>query len=603
MPNRFRLNHYILSLVTTLSIVLLASCASAPQSSLPSQMRPKAFTQHSAQSYLNKAQKQQGYKQHYNQLNATAVLLINNYNNAANQLLNDITEDELQASNQSYFYLLKTFLKLNLNQPKQALETIKSVNPSQLTHSERSVQLLYRQVAQMCYQRNHRTVASIKQRIAIAHLSKRVNKEWLQSTWLKLQRLSVKTLKQQSRHNSGYVRAWFKLALIIRQNNTHARALTRHIQQWQRQHPNHTANRLLPDNLTPQSIATYHAQKIAILLPQSGPYQSKAQAIRNGLLTALKKQNTSTDISFYDTSKGSIRAIYQKAIDQDSDLIIGPLTKPHVKKIAQRNIPVPTIALNYTTHPPESEHLLEFGLSPQQSARQSADSAWKRGANNFLMIQSPGSWFDNISRTFKQRIRSKGGSIGKQITLNKDDHKLQIAQALGVNQSQVRAHYVRNILREKPIYTPRRRQDLHGIFLVTPPPLARQINPLIKFYYAGDLPIYSTSLINDDTDQPHKDSDLDPIHFSDLRWILNSHYQTVKHSMKSNWPQSYQTHRRLYAIGFDAVNIAEHINYFNKMPSCVFPGVSGPLYAHDQKVNQQLALGRFAHGQVKFVSE
>lgn len=592
-------------IVTSFSI--LTGCASPTRTTLPSHFRPQSVLSSSADSYLNKAQTQQGQQQHHNELNAIAVLLINNHNNAAHQLLAQLDTTNWQPAQQAYHQLLQVFLQLNLNHPQQALQLLKPISKPAINATDKPTRLLFHQIARLCYQRNHKVVASLAQSMLISQINDNQSSQWLNNIWLELQRLSVHTLKQQSHQQTQpQVKAWFQLARIVRQHNTHAQTLVRQINNWQKRHPQHPANQLLPDNLNGQQLMPIQPQKIALLLPQSGNFQNMGQAVQNGLLTALQKQDPSPNISIYDTAQKPIAQVYQQAIKEGANMVMGPLTKPHVKALnkamAHQDNNVPTVALNYTNQPAQSTYLMEFGLSPQQSASQAADSAWRRGANRFLVIQQQGPWFNKVQHAFQNSLQQKGGRITEHITLG-DNPKLQIAQALGVNQSQVRAHYIRNILRKKPIFTPRLRQDIHGIFLLAPPKKAREINPLIKFYYGGNIPIYSTSMIYDGKQQPHKNSDLDPIYFSDLRWILNDHYPSLKKRMRNNWPDSYSRYTKLYAIGFDALTIGEHFNYFSSLPYTVYPGVSGPLYSHNHKVKQLLALGRFRHGQVKFVSE
>lgn len=589
------------------SISLLTSCASPTQTTLPSHFRPQSVLSSSADSYLNKAQTQQGQQQHHNLLNAIAVLLINNHNNAANQLLAELDTSNWQSTEKAYYQLLHTFLQLNLNHPQKALQTLQNLDQWAIQSADKSTRLLYHQIAWLCYQRNHKVVASLKQSMLISQINNNQNQQWLNNIWLESQRLSVHTLKQQShQQTNSQVKAWFQLATLIRQHNTHAQTLVHQLKNWQNRHPHHPANQLIPKNLNDQQLMPIQPQNIAVLLPQSGAYQQMGQAVQNGLLTALQKRDQSASIKIYDTTQKSMSQLYQQAVSDGCDMIIGPLTKPHVqafvKAVDHQDNNIPIVSLNYTNQLPQSSHILEFGLSPQQSARQAADSAWRRGANRFLVIQQKGPWFNKVVNAFQNSLQQKGGQIAEHIVVN-NKLKLQIAQALGVNQSQVRAHYIRNILQEEPIFTARRRQDIHGIFLSAPPQKAREINPLIKFYYGGDIPIYSTSLIYDGKQQPHKNSDLDPIHFSDLRWVLNDHYPSLKQRMQNNWPDSYARYTKLYAIGYDALSIGQHFNYFTLLPYTVYPGVSGPLYSHNHKVKQLLALGRFHHGQVKFVSE
>src|SRR5205823_5983563 len=67
----------------------------------------------------------------------------------------------------------------------------------------------------------------------------------------------------------------------------------------------------------------------------------------------------------------------------------------------------------------------------------------------------------------------------------------------------------------------KRRQDADMIFMIAPPEYARQIKPLLNYYYAGNLPIYATSHVYQGIPNAALDNDLNGIQFCDMPWTIN----------------------------------------------------------------------------------
>ncbi|WP_204324437.1 penicillin-binding protein activator, partial [Stenotrophomonas maltophilia] len=64
-----------------------------------------------------------------------------------------------------------------------------------------------------------------------------------------------------------------------------------------------------------------------------------------------------------------------------------------------------------------------------------------------------------------------------------------------IEQSQIRAREMQDLLGIQLKSSPRSRSDVDMIFLIANPAQARQIKPTFAFHYAGKIPVYATSQV------------------------------------------------------------------------------------------------------------
>lgn len=351
------------------------------------------------------------------------------------------------------------------------------------------------------------------------------------------------------------------------------------------------------------------AKKIALLLPLHGKLAKQGTAIRNGFFAAYyhAKQHYKEKgwqlptLNVIDTSQGTIDALYQQAIRKGADLIIGPLSKTNVNKISELDLPVPTLALNRLGKPDRITNLYQFGLSPIDEARQVAWKAWRDKRRRVLIIAPANRWGQAITKAFKTSWQRFGGRITKTV-LYKKKHNLskQIRTALGVTQSEHRDRQLRHILGKKPRYVPRRRQDVDMIFLVAEQAWAQQIKPLLNFYFAKDIPVYSISAVYDGIPNRRRDKDLDGILFCGMPWTLNALHMKnqrldhIQRRIQTLWKRSYQRHPKLYALGVDAFTL---IHALDVKAVRGIHGATGYLYLDQYgDIRRQLLWAKFSHG-------
>lgn len=311
-------------------------------------------------------------------------------------------------------------------------------------------------------------------------------------------------------------------------------------------------------------------QKIALLLPLQGQYGASAQAIRNGFLAAYyyqKQRNPNAPtVTVVDTSTNDVRSAYSQAIAGGADFVVGPLTKPQVQELAgQSSLPTPTLALNSLDSGSSMPgNMFFFSLSPRDEAEQVANKAFADGYRHAIIIAPAGNWGQNIAGTFSNRWQSQGGTVVDTLAYTpKQDLASAIGNLLQVDKSVVSSQGFKKVVQEKIPLDQLHRQDFDVIFLVANPQQARLIRPLLKFYFAGNIPVYATSSIYSGTPSPNSDRDLNGIIFCDMPWVLDnplpSDLGTIKSRIATLWPNSYINYSKLYAMGVDAYELSTNL--------------------------------------------
>ena len=331
---------------------------------------------------------------------------------------------------------------------------------------------------------------------------------------------------------------------------------------------------------------------IVLMLPLEGKLADSSKAIRNGFLAAYyhdRKENPGVKIRIVDTSEESIQELYKNIVSDGAEVIVGPLTKREVEGVLNiSSLPVPTIALNTLNNYNYdfASNLYQFGLSPQDEVAQIVTKMINDKHDRAAVIIPEGSWGDKIHQRFKDKYEENGGEVVDILRYNNSTSLTeQFCPFLAEDATKLCVRRVHKDKKQDPDEEePTRRQDINTIFLVANAPIARQIVPLVKFYYAGDLPLYSISTIYSGTSVPNLDQDINGIIFCDAPWVLqnpdsfSSDLRAIHGQIVSLWKDSLVNYPRLYALGIDAYNLASRLNRFLNSPQYGWDAATGKLY-------------------------
>lgn len=429
--------------------------------------------------------------------------------------------------------------------------------------------------------------------------------------WNDLVQFPAETLQQLSETtNTPDLKGWLTLIAAYKNHQDDIDTQLDAVDSWLRQNVTHPANRAVPKAIAMlKALASYRPQKIALLLPQSGPYRPAAEAIEQGFMAAYfhtqesrqDKARTPSVKIYEEGNSATFDSAYQQAIADGAELVIGPLTKDNVRRLYQfkETLPVPTLALNSSDLVISApDKLYQFGLSPEDDARESALHAAARGYNNAAILsQDTGEWSQRVQRAFTQQWEALGKRVIAQASYkNGAEMENAIKSLLRLEDSTRRAQQVSRVIGENVVAEPRPRADLDFVFLITPGDQARQVKPLFDFHYATDTPLLGGSYLYSGVAAPENNQDMEGIAFCDIPWILQSPSATHI-AFDRAWPNAEPRMARFNALGVDAYRLADRLQAMEKIPESKLYGATGIIQLDPQgRLNRALSWAQFREG-------
>lgn len=423
--------------------------------------------------------------------------------------------------------------------------------------------------------------------------------------WQILKRASTRQLAEDGQRVVGYeAQGWVELASVVREPGISLDAQGRTVREWQSNWPDHPAVANMPSELQLiVSIARSRPEKISLALPLSGPLANAGTAVRDGFLAAFYQDETADnfdiDIKVVDTADTSFDELYRELIANSPDLVVGPLEKESLAELQTMSaLPVPVLALNYVS---EGSHvptgLYQFGLSAEDEARQIADRLAAENTRQVLALIPQGDWGDRLERALMERMESHSTIVlDIERYFREDNLRAVTADLLGISASRQRAVEAERTAGIDVEFEPRRRQDVDAIVMVAQPAVARQFKPLFAFYFAGDLPVYSPSIIFEGDIDPSRDRDLDQVIFTDLPWFLAQDNEFRKVSTAA-FPGIKGQLGRLFAMGADAYRLSTRLPLLQQVEGSSVDGQTGKLTMSPQgSVHREQLWARFVNG-------
>ena len=411
------------------------------------------------------------------------------------------------------------------------------------------------------------------------------------------------------------IRGWMHLAYISRTTPPKPAALEAQLTRWLAAYPNHAAVSLIVPALRTQwqEYATYPEQ-VALILPLSGRFEIVGQSLLQGILAAYYDEPNADErpqIRVYDIAERNDEAMafYNLAVEQGASFVIGPFDKAALAAIARNpQLPVPVLALNYVDEFQRTpENFYQFGLLPEDEARQAAERASLDGHVNAIALVPQGEWGQRLLQAFQTRFEELGGAVlaAEQYLPREADFQPAIKRALRLNESQARYRSVRNVIKRDVHFEPRRRRDVDMVFMAAAPREARLLRPQLEFLRAADLPVYATSHSFSGRIDRRADSDLDGVIFSDIPWVLNNLYEPSERyrALEATVPASVARQPRLVALGIDAFRIVPYLRRLKERDYERYEGLTGNLYIDAQgRMHRELKWAQFENGQPRVLA-
>ena len=399
-------------------------------------------------------------------------------------------------------------------------------------------------------------------------------------------------------------RGWIELARTVEQQSASIKGQLDAIEQWRRIWTSHPASKNLPGALSRlEQVWNSRPKIIALILPLQEP---AGVAIQEGFLAAYFRESEShrdtPKINFYDSSSiTNIYPIYDSAIADGADMVIGPLNKELVNQLQRLPaLPVPTLALNYADNPNTINpgNLFQFGLAPEDEIRQAVQLAVGSGFSNAAIITPIGNDYVRLNSLFENAWSEAGGTLVSRTTFDSStDYADVIKRLMAIDSSERRAQEIESLLpRNRIEFTPRRRQDIDFIYLIANPRQGRQIKPTLSFYFAENLPVLAYPSIYDGSRNSDANKDLNGIVILDAPWLV-SQAGELNETVNSNLRQAGGPLQRLRALGLDSYQLHTRLQQLAGAEILGVDGVTGLLtLTADSEIVRELNIAQFADG-------
>ena len=219
----------------------------------------------------------------------------------------------------------------------------------------------------------------------------------------------------------------------------------------------------------------------------------------------------------------------------------------------------------------------------------------EQGQKNAIVIVPDSAWGRRIETAFATEFESAGGFIAARAYFDRaaNDYSDMLTALLKIDESVQRKWDLQAQIGTPLSFEPSRRHDFDFIFLAASPQEGRELKPLLRFYDAGEVPVFSIGRVYSGRAESARDQDLDGIVFTAVPW------QMTAAATEGPLPSSLREGSlgNLYALGQDAWRLLPWLPLMRKDTGLGFPGQVGVLnMQQDGEIERKPAWAQFVDG-------
>ena len=401
---------------------------------------------------------------------------------------------------------------------------------------------------------------------------------------------------------------WAALALSVRQALVGREDLLNASENWAQQHPAHPVQAAEFMELCWQYGQYFTPPgRIAVLLPTEGGLAAAGTAIRDGIASAFLEHPAGTQLDFLPLGEGPGQVLdaYQQAALDGYQWVIGPLDQDAVQTLVEQSSgALPALLLNWPVSSPEratgaSPNWFSLSLSQQAESAAVARRMLASGQLRAIMLLAEGGWGERAESAFIDAFLAGGGEVVAldRFSAGQADHSQQLTELLQIEDGRERRRRLQAALGVNLEFEDSRRDDFDAIFMAADPALGRQLKPQLRFFDAGEKPVYAMSRVYSGRPDPRLDSDLDGVIMPGTRFAAAQAAGDSGLLLESMRGGAYAS---LHALGRDAWNLLPWLQWMHADPQFIFPGEIGDLHADaDGRIRREPYWVQFAGGRLQ----
>lgn len=412
--------------------------------------------------------------------------------------------------------------------------------------------------------------------------------------WKYLNQLSALEPETSTASSEKIEQGWWSLRQAMLESFSLADQIAR-LDSWQKAWPNHPAATNPPSGLNAVKAHIPRPARVGLLLPLSGSLSRAGRAVRDGFITTYLRfgRDASFNVTLYDTASDSVSNLYEQALVDGMDLLVGPLRKESVVELNGLNPELPVLALNYLATEQPAPNLLQVGLAIEDEAKSIAARLERDGAKRLLVLHNDESWAIRASRTLRSQWQAP---ITEQTVMDLKTITESVGAGMFVAASESRRNELSEVLREDLQFLPRARGDIDAVVALITNIEANALVPALRFHFAQNLPVYASSQAVRGA-SPRDLRELSGFLISELPWFVldNSTYT----EMNEAFGLSADPLSPLYALGVDAFRLCDRLPLFGSGAIVQLLGSAGALRMEDgSRFQREMAWGRIVDSQL-----
>ncbi len=357
---------------------------------------------------------------------------------------------------------------------------------------------------------------------------------------------------------------------------------------------------------------------------QGTPTAAPAAVAAAAPATPAPVQSTpSATVKVYDTSSQPLPALLAQAKQDGATLIVGPLLKDQVASLTSAQTSLNVVALNQPESVTNSPNICYFALSPEDEARDAARHIFAQHKQMPLLMVPGGDFGDRIAQAFADEWQKQGGqTVLKQVIGSYADLKQQVSRGGGLRLSGTPITLA-NATPAAPsgvtiggITIPAPPSDaqvtagsadtsgnIDAIYIVGSQDQLTLIKPMLDLSINSRVKpsLYASSRSYQAGAGPDYRLEMEGLQFSDIPLLAGSNPGLMQQAA-SKFNNDYSL-VRLYAMGIDAYNLANHFAQIRQLSGFQLSGTTGNLSANSNCViHRQLPWLQYRQGTLVPVS-
>lgn len=314
--------------------------------------------------------------------------------------------------------------------------------------------------------------------------------------------------------------------------------------------------------------------------------------------------NPHAQVKVYDTRTQPLPVLLAQAQQDGATIVVGPLLKDKVTELGSTQTPLNVLALNQPETEKNSPNICYFALSPEDEAQDAARHMWAQHRQMPLLLVPRGNFGDRIAQAFADEWQKQGGqTVLKQGLGSYSELKSTIRSGIRLTGTPVSSSAQTTAPAQQSV-------TIGGITIPAPPSddqitqatsggasgsvdsvyiVATQneltlIKPMIDLAVSGrNKPaIYASSRSYQAGAGPDYRLEMESVQFSDIPLLAGTNPQLMQQAA-SQFKNDYSL-VRLYAMGIDAWDLANHFSQMRQIPGFKVTGTTGVLSANENCV-------------------